>query len=172
MRETTITEIAGTRYTITQIGAKAARRIELRCARLLVAGLKIEDIQKNDAIEAILAMVADGLSDEDLDTVFDIFAKETRVTLALQTTTGTLPSAPVSLDTVFDDHFAGANHINMWRWLAFCFKFNFSSFLGELGTLVPGLAAKANGSSEPQKGQTSQSGESSSPVTSPNASAR
>jgi hypothetical protein len=160
-RETTTTVIGSTQYTVTQIGAKAARRIEMRCARLLVAGLKVDDIQKGDtgAIEALMSAVANGMSDEDLDMVCDVFAQATMVSLTLQVTTGTIPSAPVSLAAVFDDHFSGANHINMWKWLIFCFKFNFASFLGELGALLQ--SAPANGS-ERQKGQTPQSGVSSS----------
>jgi hypothetical protein len=170
-RETTTTVIAGTPYIITQIGAKAARRIELRCARLLVGGLKIDDIRggESGAIEALLTAVASGLSDEDLDMVCDVFAQATQVSLPLQVTTGTLASPPVSLAAVFDDHFAGANHVNMWRWLIFCFKFNFASFLGELGTLFPNAQANAF---EPQKAQTPQSGASSSQTSSPSASAR
>lgn len=161
-RETSTVDIAGHRYTVTQIGAKAARRIELRCARLLVSGLKVGDLKSGDtgAIEALLTAVASGLSDDDLDMVCDVFAESTQISLALQTTTGTMKSAPVALSTVFDEHFAGSNHINMWRWLTFCFKFNFASFLGELGTLVPGLVVAANPSA-PLSVPTSQSGASS-----------
>jgi hypothetical protein len=160
-RETCTVDIGGTSYQITQLGAKAARRIELRCARLIVAGLKVPDASAaasgdTAAIEAVLTAVAAGLSDDDLDMVCEQFAEATKVRLTLQTTTGALPSAPVSLSAIFDDHFAGANHVNMWRWLAMCFKINFASFLGELGTLIPGLkAAKA---SEPQPGPMSSSG--------------
>lgn len=140
MRETKTLTLGAQSYRVTQLGALAGRKVLLRAGRLVGAAI----VGQHD-VETFLRVMLEGISDDDLDFACGEFAKVTTIIQVLQDSKKSTIEIPLS--DAFDDHFAN-KYGDMIRWLVFCFKFNFESFLGEVGDLLP-QGEKAKGSESP-----------------------
>jgi len=131
-RKTEEKVIDGVTYKVTQVGAKEARKVQLRLAR--VAGalmpLALDGSQGAGALAAVASSLARVMTDEDLALVIDTFANQT------------LFQDPGAgwrgLPEHYDEHFAGAA-LRHLRWLRFALEVNFSDFFVALGP-APGAA--------------------------------
>lgn len=124
MRKTETRVIDGVEYRVTQFGALEGRKVLLRLLKAVgplfaaFAELKGEGEGKlKDAIPH-LDSALNGLKEEDLEYLCDVFARCTEVKL-----NGKWPNLP----DVFDLHFTG-KYISMFAWLKFCVEVNFSDF--------------------------------------------
>lgn len=131
MRETKSKVIGDTTYFVTQLGAKEARSVGRRLAKIF--GIAAEADNK-------IGKFFEALTDEELTFLCDTFAKVTLISPSdspLNPATGQ-PQVQWPLVAKFDDHFAG--HLGfMMQWLRFGVEVNFSSFLDELGPEMRGL---------------------------------
>jgi len=127
VREKTIGEH---RYQVTLLGAKAGRSMLVRLTKLLgpaTASFIEGMLHAKGDLTASLAMgagdaireVTQRLSDADLTAISDELSKLTIVVLDEQRS--------ISLDKIYDDHFAG-RYGDLAAWLAFALEANFSSF--------------------------------------------
>jgi hypothetical protein len=155
MRETKSKVIGDTTYFVTQLGAKDARRVGRRLARIF--GVAAEADNK-------IGKFFDALSDDEFDFLCDTFAKTTLISPAdspLNPATGQ-PQVQFPLVAKFDDHFAGHMGL-MVQWLRFGVEVNFGSFLDELGPEMRGLllSLDAPGPTTPKPASIGSSGASS-----------
>lgn len=144
------TEINGTTYKVTQVGAKVGRRIMLKLASALGAATTKPGAE---AIEAAIQAI----DPDDFDFLCDAFAANTKIVLNTVTAKGP-GQIEQPLSGVFDSHFAG-NYVAMIKWLAFCFKLNFADFFDGAASIVQSLAAPKNAeNSEPPTASIGSSG--------------
>jgi hypothetical protein len=141
MRETKTLSLGPSNYQVTQLGALAGSKVLLRAGRLVGSA-----ITGRQDVESFLREILGGISDEDLDFVRNEFAKNTVILQTLADNKQSIIKLPMAEN--LDDHFAN-RYGDMIRWLVFCFKFNFESFLAEVGDLLPQGAATAKGSESP-----------------------
>lgn len=116
------TEIAGTRYEVTQLGVKAGQRVIRRLAKVVLP-LMVMAQEGGKGLSDIGGLL-DHLSDEDVDYLCDTFAATTKMRAAAG---GEL----TPLTKVYEVHFAG-KYIELFQWLRFCVEVNFGSFLDVL----------------------------------------
>ncbi len=121
MRETKTKSIGQLDYTVTQLGATAGRKVLVRLAKVIGAGL--------GGPEPISGMLA-AVNDDDMAFMCDQFAALTTVKIG--------DKSP-GLKDIFEEHFAG-KHLEMIYWLAFCIEVNFGSFLDAAGLSQDKLA--------------------------------
>lgn len=139
MRETKKKAIGdrGHVYHVTQFGARHGMRVAIRLAKMIggAAGAALAaDEEGFDAkvVGAIIANLAETVSEADFDFLCDEFGKATSVS------GGEYGDRTIALDAdgLFDLHFAG-QYVELGSWLVFAVEVNFGGFLA--------VAAQAKG---------------------------
>jgi len=155
----------GYTYTVQQFGAREGGRMLVRLAKLL--GKPVGDaVSAGDVLDiraagAVIAGLADAISEDEFDHLCTSFGKRSTVSGGngeqapqLQYGPKTIPLADGG---IFDLHFAGA-YVELVGWLAFALEVNYGSFLtvanAAKGDLLGSLrasneAAAASGSPSP-----------------------
>ena len=140
MRETISTAIDGTEYKVRQLGGKTASAIAHRCVRGVLA---LQDLPPED-----FAYLRDTLADSTQIGVVD--------------KAGDGRTNWVSLNTVYDEHFAGpSGNAAQIKWLAFAWEANFGPFSDVVPSIMRFL--KGLSLSGSAKASTGSAGGSSSP---------
>lgn len=126
--------IDGTSYRITQLGTKDARKVELRCARVLGELLPLALAGQHGIAGAarVGAEIARSLSDEDLELVVRLFAEQTLYSPG--------EGRWFPLWSHYDDHFAGAN-ISHAKWLYESLRHTFADYFREAAPLLGAAVA-------------------------------
>jgi hypothetical protein len=126
-------EIGGVIYQVTQFGAKQANRTLVTLFRMLGGGVA-EIFQATGTAEERIGAALNGLqktlNPDDLESLCQAFASNTKIIVMATTTAGKVP-IPQVLD--YDNHFAGDNLRHQFSWLAFAIEVNFGNFLGGRG---------------------------------------
>jgi hypothetical protein len=151
-------------YTVRLMPAGEGLDVAARLMNVIGPGLRgITEEKEGDMLAEFLSEL---LSKESLSGNLTYFTKMFRRHSSVQVNTPKGDSADVELDKIFDAHFSG-NYYELFRWLAFCFEVNHSSFLSGMGVTAQSLndlAVKWLASkSRKAAGDTGTSGESSSP---------
>jgi hypothetical protein len=111
-------------YAVTQLDAVKGRRVATRIAKILAPVVGAGSAETGDMAKALQALVA-GMTEEDVDSLCDVFAASTDVQIPGE-------KRSPKLSAIFALHFAG-RYDEMVEWLLFCIEVNFSSFFARAG---------------------------------------